>query len=246
MDREALFGKTLEAVKRLAKEQGNCISREQIQEAFSEMELSGEQLALVEEYLKNHKIGIGEPMNPEDYLTEEEVHYLDAYLEELKRMADVSEEEKAAISLSAMAGDAQAQTRLVEIYLPQVVEIAKLYSGQGVFLEDLIGEGNVAVAAGVTMLGCLEHADEVEGMLGKMIMDAMEEYMNDNFEQERKDKKALEQVNLVADQAKELAMALQRKITVEELVAETELSEEVVLEAVRMSGGDIEYIIKEG
>lgn len=246
MDREVLFGKTLEAVKRLAKEQGNCISREQIQEAFSEMELAGEQLALVEEYLKNHKIGIGEPMNPENYLTEEEIHYLDAYLEELKRMEDVSEGEKEAISLSAMAGNAQAQTRLAEIYLPQVVEIAKLYSGQGVFLEDLIGEGNVAVAAGVTMLGRLERADEVEGMLGKMIMDAMEEYINDNFEQERKDKKALEQVNLVAEQAKELAMALQRKITVEELAAETELSEEVVLEAVRMSGGDIEYIIKEG
>ncbi len=242
MDRELLFGKKLEEVKRLAKEQGNCVSKEQIEEAFAELELAGEQLALVEEYLKNHKIGIGEPVSPDDHLTEEEVHYLDIYLEELKRMEEVSEGEKEAVSLSAMAGDRQAQARLVEIYLPQVVEIAKLYSGQGVFLEDLIGEGNVALAAGVTMLGCLEHVREVQGMLGRMIMDAMEEYIGENAEQERRDKKVLERVNLVADQAKEMAEALQRKVTVEELAAETEWTEEEVLEAVRMSGHHIEYI----
>ncbi len=39
MDREQLFGKTLEKIKRLAKEQGNCVSREQIREAFAELGL---------------------------------------------------------------------------------------------------------------------------------------------------------------------------------------------------------------
>lgn len=245
MDREQLFGKKLEEVRRLAKEQGNCISREQIGEAFAELGLAGEQLALVEDYLKKNRIGIGEPVNPEDYLTEEEIHYLDFYLEELSRMEEVSEGEKEAIALSAMAGDGQAQARLVEIYLPQVVEIAKLYGGQGVFMEDLIGEGNVALTAGVTMLGCLEHASEVEGMLGRMMMDAMEECIGEQLEQQRRDKKALERVNMVAGQARELSETLQRKVTVEELVAETELSEEEVLEAIRMSGHHIEYISKE-
>lgn len=242
MNREVLFAQTLESVKQLAKEQGNCISKEQIAEAFAEMELEKEQLALVEEYLIKHKIGIGEPINPDDYLTEEEINYLDTYLEELNRMETVSSGEKEAISLSAMAGDKQAQARLAEIYLPQVVEIAKLYAGQGVYLEDLIGEGNVAVAMGVTMLGCLEHASEVEGMLGKMIMDAMEDYIADNMDESQKDKKVADKVNEVADRAKELAEDLNRKITVEELAAETKLSEEEILEAIRMSGNNIEYI----
>lgn len=245
MDREILFAKTLEEVKRLAKEQGNCISQEQIKDAFAQMELEEEQLALVEDYLKKHKIGIGEPMNPEDYLTAEEVNYLDTYLEELKQLEEVSEGEKEAITLSAMAGDAQAQGRLIEIYLPQVVEIAKLYSGQGVYLEDLIGEGNVAVATGVTILGCLEHAREAQGMLGKMIMDAMEEYISDSLQESQTDKKVVDKVNEVSDQAKELAEALLRKVTIEELAAETKLSEEAIREAVRMSGGNIEYIEKE-
>ncbi len=245
MDRELLFGKTLEKVKRLAKEQGNCVSREQIREAFAELGLAQEQLALVEEYLQSHKIGIGEPVDPTDNLTEEEVRYLDIYLEELERMEKVTEGEKEAVTLSAMAGDGQAQAKLAEIYLPQVAEIAKLYSGQGVFLEDLIGEGNVALAAGVTMLGCLEHAREAEGMLGKMIMDAMEECIQDNLNQRRKDEKVLKHVKLVAKQARELAEVFQRKVTVAELAAETELTEEEVLEAIRMSGSHIEYIRKE-
>ncbi len=245
MDRELLFGKTLEKVKRLAKEQGNCVSREQIREAFAELGLAQEQLALVEEYLQGHKIGIGEPVDPTDNLTEEEVRYLDIYLEELERMEKVTEGEKEAVTLSAMAGDGQAQAKLAEIYLPQVAEIAKLYSGQGVFLEDLIGEGNVALAAGVTMLGCLEHAREAEGMLGKMIMDAMEECIQDNLNQRRKDEKVLKHVKLVAKQARELAEVFQRKVTVAELAAETELTEEEVLEAIRMSGSHIEYIRKE-
>lgn len=242
MNREILFAQTLESVKQLAKEQGNCISKEQITEAFAEMELGEEQLALVEDYLIKHKISIGEPVNPDDYLTEEEINYLDTYLEELNRMETVSSGEKEAIFLSAMAGDTQAQARLAEIYLPQVVEIAKLYAGQGVYLEDLIGEGNVAVAMGVTMLGCLEHASEVEGMLGKMVMDAMEDYIADNMDESQKDKKVADKVNEVADRAKELAEDLNRKITVEELAAETKLSEEEILEAIRMSGNKIEYI----
>ncbi len=245
MDKEVWFAKTLEEVKRLAKEQGNCISEEQLKEAFASLEFDAEQLGLVKDYLKKHKIGIGEPVNPEDYMTQDEVHYLDAYLEELDRMEKAPSGEREAVSLSAMAGDGQAQARLVEIYLPQVAEIAKLYSGQGVLLEDLIGEGNVALATGVTMLGCLEHAGEVEGMLGRMIMDAMEDAVRENLDQENKDKKVLEHVNLVAGKAKELAQDLQRKVTVQELVAETELSEDDVLEAVRMSGGKIAYIIKE-
>lgn len=242
MEKEILFAKTLEAVKQMAREQGNCVTKEQIEEAFAEMDLAEEQLELIVDYLQKHKIGIGEPVNPDDYLTEEEINYIDTYLEELQLLEEVSEGEREAITLSAMAGDIQAQKRLIEIYLPQVVEIAKLYSGQGVFMEDLIGEGNVAVAAGVSMLGCLEHAREAQGMLGKMIMDAMEDYISENMEESKADQKVLERVNKVADQARELAEELQRKVTIEELAEETKLSKEAILEAIRISGGNIEYI----
>lgn len=241
-NQEVLFAKTLEQVRKQAKEQGNCIEKEQVEQAFAALELSDEQLALVFDYLEKHKIGIGEPVDPDEYLSEEEVNYLEEYKKELSLLEHVSEGEREAITLSAMAGEADAQKKLINVYLPQVVEIAKLYSGQGVFLEDLIGEGNVALAMGVSMLGCLEHAAEAEGMLGKMIMDAMEDFINENMAEEDKDKKVLGKVKKVAKKAKELSDELRRKVTVEELSAETGMSENAIREAMQLSGYTIEEI----
>ncbi len=245
MNKEILFANALEELKRTAKEQGNCIEQEQIAAAFKEMELSKEQMELVTDYLKKQRIGIGEPVDAEEYLTKEEADYLEAYLEELKHLEQTTAGEREAITLSAMAGDIQAQARLTELYLPEVVEIAKLYGGQGAYLEDLIGEGNLALAMGVGMLGCLEHAHEAQGMLGKMIMDAMEDHIAGSLQEKQTDKLVLDKVNIVADQARELAQVLERKVTVAELSQEGKLSEEIILEAIRMSGDNIEYIEKQ-
>ncbi len=242
MNKELLFAQTLEKVKTIAREQGNCISEEQVKEEFSALELNNEQLQMVFEYLVKHKIGINEPVNVDDYLTDEERNYLQDYLDELAALPRYTEGEKEAITLSAMAGDVDAQGRLAEIYLPDVVGIAKLYTGQGVLLEDLIGEGNVAVAVGTTMLGCLEKPAEAQGMLGKMIMDAMEEYISENATNEKADQKVVDKVNKVMEAAKELAEELRRKVTVEELAAETKLSEDAIREAIKFSGNNIEYI----
>ena len=242
MNKELLFAKTLEKVKDIAKEQGNCISEEQVQKEFEVLGLNNDQLQMVYDYLVKHKIGIGQPVNIDDYLSEEEKDYLQTYLDEIAALPQVSAGEKEAITLSAMAGDPDAQGRLTEIYLPDVVEIAKLYTGQGVLLEDLIGEGNVAVAIGVTMLGCLENASEAQGMLGKMIMDAMEEYIQETASNEKADQKIVDKVNKVLDAARELSDELKRKVTIEELMQETGMSRNKILEAIRCSSNNIEYI----
>ena len=245
MNKELLFAQTLEKVKAKAREQGNCISEEQVKEEFAALELNNEQLQMVFDYLVKSKIGINEPVNVDDYLTEEERNYLQDYLDEIDALPTYSDGEKEAITLSAMAGDADAQGRLTEIYLADVVEIAKLYTGQGVLLEYLIGEGNVALAIGSTMLGCLEKPAEAQGMLGKMIMDAMENYIAENADSEKADLRVVEKVNKVMDAAKELAEELRRKVTVEELAEETKMSEKSIREAMKFSGNKIEYIEEE-
>lgn len=244
MNREVLFAQTLEQVRKTAKEQGNCISKEQVEEAFASLNLDEEKLNMVLDYLKQHKIGIGEPVNPDDYLSEEEVDYLEGYLKLLKELPEMASGEQEAITLSAMAGDTDAQNRLTQIFLPRVVEIAKLYTGQGVLLEDLIGEGNVALTMGVTMLGALENAAEAQGMLGKMIMDAMEEFIAENADEIEKDRRLADKVNKVADKANELAQDLKRKVTVEELMNETGMSRKAIIDAMRISADKIEAIQK--
>jgi len=242
MNQEALFARTLEQVKEQAAGQGGWIGEEEVQEAFAPLGLSGEQLHMVYDYLVKHKIGIGAPVNPDDYLTEEEKNYLQNYLDELESLPKATPGEKEAITLSAMAGDLDAQGQLAIFYLPDVVEVARLYSGQGVPLEDLIGEGNLALTAGVSMLGALERTDEAQGMLGKMMMDAMEELIQQQQTAEKADQKMTQRINKVLEAARSLSEELHRKVTVEELAQEAKLSEKAIREAVRLSGHQIEYL----
>ncbi len=242
MNKEVLFAKTLEQVRQLAKEQGNCVSEEQVKEAFAPLEFDNDQLQMVFDYLVKHKVGINQPVDIDDYLTDEEKDYLQTYLDEIEQLPKYTDGQKEAYTISAMAGDTAAQNKLVEIFLPEVIDIAKLYAGQGVFLEDLIGEGNLALAFGTGMLGGLENAKEAQGALVQMVMNAMEEYIAENASNEKADQKVADKVNLVMEKAKELAEDLHRNVTPEELAEETKMSMKSILDAIRMSGNQIEYI----
>lgn len=246
MTQEQIFASRLEAVRKTAKEQGNCISEDQIREAFADMNFDDEQFQMVFEYLKNQKIGIGEPVNPDDYLTSEEISYLDSYLESLSMLESYSEGVKEAITLSAMAGDSDAKSKLIEIFLPQVVDVARLYAGQGVLLEDLIGEGNVALTIAVEMLSTAENVAEAHGLIGSMIMEAMENYIDETASEKEKGEKTAERVNDVAEQARELAESLGRKVTIQELADETGMTIYDIEEVVRISGDNIEDIDSSG
>ena len=236
------FARVLQQLKDTARLQENMLTSEQIQEAFDSLSLTEEQMGLIHEYLNKSNIGIDAPSDSDANLTSEDTSYLNMYLEELKDLPEVTDGEKRAVMMSALAQDSSACSKLTEIFLPQVVEIAKLYAGQGALVEDLIGEGNVALSMGVTMLDCIESIDEIDGFLAKMIMDAMEEYISDDTDSHQAGEKVLDKVNLVNDKSKEMAEELLRKVTVEELAQEMQLEEEEIREAIRLSANHMEYI----
>ena len=242
------FAKALEKICALAGQQGGMIRKEQVEETLRDagISLGDTQLGLVYDYLKAKKIGIGEPADPFEYLTRQEVDYLEAYLEETRALADVSEGEKEAIALSAMAKDPDAKRRLIEIFLPQVAEIAKLYAGQGVYLDDLIGEGNVALTMAVEMLDCAENAQAAFGNIASMIMEAMETYIADNASEKKTGDRLAQETNDVLEKAKELAEELGRKVTVAELAEESGLTQEKIREAVRITADNIDYLDAKG
>ncbi len=242
MNKEVVFGQTLEKIKKQAKEQGNVIAEADVESAFAALELGKPQLAMVYDYLKKHGIGIGEPADIEEYLDEEDRNFLELYLQELALLEEMSDGEKEAVTLSAMAGEADAKKKLLTVYLPQAVDLAKLYAGQGAVMEDLIGEANLALAAGMEMLGALEQPSEVPGMLGKLMMDAMEEFIAQNVQADEMGKQAADKVNRVAEAAKELSDALLRKVTAEELAREAQIPLEEIEEALRLSAGKIDEI----
>lgn len=242
MDREAQFRDTLEEVKRRARENNNFIARPEVEEAFSSLSFSAEQMDMVYVYLQQNKISVDGQPDEDAWLDEEEKNYLEIYLASLRELPEVSEGEREAVTLSAMAGDRDAAKKLTEIYLPEVPQIAKLYTGQGVSLEDLISEGNVALSLGVYMLGAMEHAEEARGMLGKMMMDAMEDCIAANAAEKETDRKLAEKVNKVAEAAGALQEELRRKVTVEELSQESGMSKKAIEDAIRICGGKIDAI----
>ena len=130
----------------------------------------------------------------------------------------------------------------MHLFLPQVVELSKLYTGQGVYVEDLIGEGNVALAMAMEMFDCIEKPDEMEGFLSKMVMDAMEQSIEVEMSESQQDQEIVEKVNKIAKAAKELAEDLRRPVSVSELAKEAEFTEEEIKEVLSVTGNKIQNI----
>lgn len=253
-NREVQFAKSLEQIRKLARSQGGQLTPAQVEETFRDLNLEKAQLEMVYSYLDAHHVKVeekltdvseaiasGEDLTDEE-LSDEERNYLDLYLEELDALPVLTDGQKKACTMNAMNGDKMAQQQLIGAYLSSVAQIARLYAGQGVLMEDLIGEGNVALTMGVTMLDSQERPEECEGMLTKMIMDAMEELIKENSDSADIEKKALDRVNRISDKADALSEELGRKVTVAELAAEEKISEKSIRDAIRISGFAIDAI----
>lgn len=240
MDREILFARTLEQVRKQGKMQRNRISKEQVREAFAELSLEESQLELVYDYLEKHHIGVDKEAAGGEDLAAEDADYLQEYLELLQDIPELPGGEREALFLSAMAGDLSSQKRLTEVFLPKVPEMARIYAGQGIYLEDLIGQGNMALSEGVALLGAAENAQDAEGMLAWFIMDSMEKLIAEGAENRNADKKLEDKVNHIAELARQLAEDLRRKVTIKELAEETGISAEEIRDVYRLSGYVIE------
>lgn len=237
-----LFVSALTELKETAVAQGNVISKEQLEEILGDMNLNDEQMDLVYQYLKDAKIGVDEPVDADEYVVGEDRKYLDMYLEELAELPPCSQSKKEALLLSAMAGETSVRDELIQAFLPQVADIAKIYAGQGVLLEDLIGEGNVALAVVMDMLGSQENAREAEEMVVQMVMKAMESLVYEVQENRDSTSEIAEKANMVLEKANALAEELLRKVTRDEVCQETGLSREELDEILRITGWKIEVI----
>ena len=241
--KQVLFLKRLRDTADTAAKNGNMITEEELEEAFADLDLNESQITQVRDFLKTKGVGIGEALPIEEVISEEEMNHLRDYEEMLDSIEIPSDSVLDALKLSAMAGERDAQKSLAEYSLKKVVDIARLYAGQGVYMEDLIGAGNEVLLIAVTQLAPLDKPDEVDGYLGRRIMDAMEDVIAANLDEKAAEKVVEERVNLVADRAREMAEELGRKVSVAELAAEYDMDPEDIREAVRLSGnaiGDIQ------
>src|SRR5205823_2007956 len=71
------------------------------------------------------------------------------YLREISRVPVLSAQDELALARRVERADRQARNHLIEANLRLVVAIAKKYVGQGLPLEDLVGEGNIGLIRAV-------------------------------------------------------------------------------------------------
>ncbi len=256
---EQQFKKIMIQVRALAKSQGETISREQVHNKFLPLNVSEGQFLLIYKYLDEENVTLfdteeerlkasGQGKDGSDskedtpHLSIEDDDCLKIYIDELNSLKIPEKEERQSIIEDILKDRESAVSRLPEMYLKEVIDVARLYAGQGVALEDLIGEGNIGVLTGAGMLDCCESAQEVDEFMIRMIMDSMESMIMENFSDDEFDLKVVERVNELNDRARELAEEMERLVTVEELVRELAQDEEYIRETIRLSGNAIPYI----
>ena len=136
-----------------------------------------------------------------------------------------------------MNDDALAKGRLTELYLQDVVEIAKELHHPEIFLGDLVQEGNVGLILGIDLIDCAEKAHE---MIVQEIRQSIQMLIEEQTELKSRDKKMVEKVNLLDESIQTLTEELGRKVTIEELAVYMGMSEEEVEDILRLAGEDAE------
>lgn len=247
MEGRAEFLKKLNGLVTLAKEKGNQITIEEVKTYFSEVALTEEQLELVFDYLLAQKVvvkGYFKMTEQQEQVTftEEEEGYLKEYLTDLQAFRKEEVGERRDLYEQVLHGDEKAKTRLTEIYLPEVVQIAKKLYHPEIFLGDLIQEGNVGLLLGMDMLTDVESAHDT---IVSQIRQSIHMLMEEQDELNSRDKKMVEKVSLLDESIQTLTEELGRKVTIDELAVYMGMTEEEIEDILRLTGEETNEEAKE-
>ena len=248
MIEQSQFRKKLEELLEQADVQDKRLTNEQIKEFFAEDGLTEEQMLLVYDFLMSQKIVVSGYYKQqtteqiyESKFSDEEKQYLAEYTEDLKAMKQEQEGERAELLKKAVAQDALAKSRLIELYLPQVVEIAKELHEEGIYLGDCVQEGNVSLILALDMLP----EDDADAFIQQEIRQGILAMMEEHKELKRRDKKMENQVNNLDETLHKMADEKGRGITMSELAEHMKISEDEILDIIKLAGEEMYDKFKE-
>lgn len=254
MNKEQEFLEKLNLLKEQGMLQGNRISQEEVKEFFEEDTLSEEQMLLVYDYLLAQRITVTGYMKSGDVfsgndtaevksITDEEEDYLKEYKADLAALQAEKTGERQELFAAVVQGDADAKSRLTELYLPIVLEIALEMRCQEMFLGDLVQEGNVSLMLALELLKAesdiLKSEAETDAKLREEIRQGIQILIEEQTELKRRDKKMEQQVNDLDEALHHLAEEKERAVTIDELAEYMEISEEAILDIMKLAGEDL-------
>lgn len=254
MKKEQEFLEKLELLKEKATGQESRISQEEVKDFFCDETLSEEQILLVYDYLLSQRITVTGYMKSGKIaenngtakpggLTAEEEGYLKEYQDDLAALRAETPGEREQLFSAIVSGDTGVKSRLAEIYLPVVLEIALQMRCQEVFLGDLVQEGNVSLMLALDFLksGGVqgETQAELDMRLKKEIRQGIQILIEEQAELKRCDKRMEQKVNDLDTALHHLAKEKGRAVTIEELAEYMEISEEAILDIMKLAGEDL-------
>ena len=243
MEARAEFLKKLNGLVAMAKGQGDQITIDEVKAYFADAALTEEQLELVFDYLLAQKVVVKgyikmtEATEEKLTYTEEEEAYLKEYLNDLEAFQEEKAGEKESLFAKLIGGDASAKNRLTELYLKEVVEIAKEMYHPEIFLGDIIQEGNVGLILGLDMLADVATAHET---IVNQVKQCIQMLIEEHAEVKSRDNKMVEKVTMLDESIKTLTEELGRKVTIDELAVYMGMTEEEIDDILRLMGEESE------
>lgn len=243
MEARAEFLKKLNGLVAVAKGQGDQITIDEVRAYFADAALTEEQLELVFDYLLAQKVVVKgyikmtEAVEEKITYTEEEEAYLKEYLNDLEAFKEEKAGEKESLFAKLIGGDASAKNRLTELYLKEVVEIAKEMYHPEIFLGDIIQEGNVGLILGMDMLADVATAHET---IVNQVKQCIQMLIEEHAEVKSRDNKMVEKVTMLDESIKTLTEELGRKVTIDELAVYMGMTEEEIDDILRLMGEESE------
>ena len=168
--------------------------------------------------------------------------YLEEYQEDLKAFKPVTEQEREVLFDKMIKGDSNAKNRVVEMYLQDVIGIAKEMYHPEIFLGDLIQEGNVGLIMGIEMTSEKDGAHE---FIISQIKESIQALVEEHTELKNRDKKMVEKVSLLDESITSLTEELGRKVSIDELAVYMGMDEEEILDILKLTGEETEEDEKE-
>lgn len=240
----------------LAKAKESRITKKEVDDFCSDLELTAPQLKLVYEFLDEHNIEVKghsgkkrkavgtngdfdtvEGDSPD--LNTEDSKYLHIYRRELRGLREYMPEEKEALYESLLSGDESVIHAVIESHLKRVVTLAGKYKNRGVPLEDLIQEGNLTLITTADMICGNGNIKDVKKELDRSIRGRMIELADSQIESRGMENTILAKTNLIHEATKILAEEWGRLATVTELAEYTKMTEDEIRMYVELSQDEI-------
>ena len=170
---------------------------------------------------------------------------VEMYLEELRKdMQPLTEEEKNTLHQRLREGDPKAKRQILELHVEMVVPIAQEYEGKGLWILDLIQEGNCGLVKAAETFDWDNDVAEFTAFAEKKIRRAIDLAFKSACIDRRIPVEQIEKINNIMQARKKLQEELHREPTAQEIAREMGIPQEELEKDVRVPEEDLDDVIE--